>query len=229
MQCSRSFMSLVLIFVFTAAEAQELNQVTFSRSGALSYFSFMTDQGVLIRVSDEGRVLEWGNEVLSDRGNFYSPRLQPFMGKIDYYGQRDDSLFRGKIKSVGTCYFTYYDTFQVKSKIGKLKSLGNVYLDYFEDYEDKMLSGKLKQAGSLTLDYFRSYDDPSFRGKLRSVGSVPITYYSVFDDKINAGKLKSIGSAPYTWYSLYDRTDLRGALKSNNYRQIVSGITYILN
>jgi len=66
------------------------------------------------------------------------------------------------------------------------------------------------------------------RGKPKSIGSTPITYYTIFDDKVNAGKLKRIGSATFSWYSLGDRTDMRGALKSNNYRQVVSGITYIL-
>lgn len=207
---------------------QQLSQVTFKTGSALSYFSFQTDQGVLIRITDEGKILEWGTEVLSDRYNFYAPKLQPFMGRVEYYGQQDDSIFRGKVKSIGTCFITYYDTFQVKSKMGKLKSIGRIQLDYFEDYEDKMLRGKLKIAGALSIDYYRSYENESLRGKLKSIGSTPISYYTVFDDKVNAGKLKAIGAATFSWYSLGDRTDMRGALKSNNYRQIVSGITYIL-
>lgn len=211
------------------AHSQQLGQVTFSRNSQLSYFSFVTDQGVLIRVSDDGKILEWGTEVLSDHYNYYAPKLQPFMGRVEYYGPKDDSLFRGKIKSIGTCFITYYDTFQVKSKVGKLKALGRIQLDYFEDYEDKMLKGKIKTAGTLSIDYYRSYENENLRGKLKLIGSTPITYYTIFDDKINAGKLKTIGSATYSWYSIGDRTDMRGALKSNNYRQVVSGITYILN
>ena len=60
------------------------------------------------------------------------------------------------------------------------------------------------------------------------VGSVPISYYTVFDDKINAGKLKAVGGAKFSWYSISDQPNMRGALKSNNYRQNVSGVTYIL-
>ena len=208
--------------------SQQLGQVTFNQGSALSYFSFLTDQGVLIRVSDEGKILEWGTEVLSDRYDYYSPRLQPFMGRIDYYGPKDDSIFRGKVKSIGTCYFSYYDTFQVKTKIGKLRSVGNLYLDYFEDYEDKTLKGKLKSIGALTVDYYRSYENESIRGKLKAVGSVPITYYTVFDDKVNAGKVKMIGPAMYSWYSLGDNPSMKGGLKSGYYRQLVSGVTYIL-
>lgn len=208
--------------------SQQLSQVTFNRGATLSYFSFSTNQGVLIRLSDEGKILEWGMEILSDRGNFYAQKLQPFMGRVEYYGAKDDSIFRGKVKSIGACYITYYDTFQVKSKVGKIKSIGNAQLDYFEDYEDKTLKGKLKTAGVLSLDYYRSYENESLRGKLKSVGSTPITYYTVFDDKLNAGKLKTVGNATFTWYSLGDRPDMKGALKSNNYRQVVSGITYIV-
>jgi len=220
---------LLVVIASGIIHSQQLGQVTFAQGSNLSYFSFVTDQGVLIRVSDEGKILEWGTEVMSDRYNYFAPRLQPFMGRVDYYGAQDDSVFRGKIKSIGTAYVTYYDTFQVKSKIGKLRSIGNQYFDYFEYYEDKTLQGKIKSVGGLSIDYYRSYENESIRGKLKLVGSVPITYYTVYDDKVNAGKLRAIGSVKYSWYSLADRPDMRGALKSNNYRQVVSGITYILN
>jgi len=220
---------LFTILIFNPTNAQQLSQVTFNNGSTLSYFSFSTEQGVLIRVSDEGKILEWGTEVMSDRYNFYDRKLQPFMGRVDYYGPQDDSVFRGKVKSIGTCFFTYYDTFQVKSKIGKLRSIGNQLLDYFEDYEDKMLKGKIKSFGALTLDYYRSYENESLRGKLKTVGSVSITYYSVFDDRFNAGKLKTVGPVNYVWYSVGDRPEMRGALKTNNYRQVISGVTYILN
>lgn len=226
----KQVVSLVLVLAITTCiRSQELSQVTFSQGSHLAYFSFVTDQGVLIRISDEGKILEWGTEVMSDRYNYFAPRLQPFMGRIEYYGPQDDSIFRGKVKSIGTAYITYFDTFQVKSKIGKLRSIGNQYFDYYEPYEDNFLSGKIKSIGELNVDYYRSYDDESLRGKLKTVGSVRISYYTVFDDRFNAGKLKSIGSANYSWYSLSDPIGSRGALKSNNIRQLVSGVTYILN
>ena len=128
-----SLATLFLLFFPAAVFAQQLGQVTFSRSSsALSYFSFVTDQGVLIRVSPEGKILEWGTEVLSDRGNYFAPKLQPFMGKVDYYGAADDSVFQGKVKSIGTCFITYYDSFQVKTKAGKVKMLGNQMLERTE-------------------------------------------------------------------------------------------------
>lgn len=226
----RNTITIFLLFFFVNSQGQQLGQVTFNGGGvSLAYFSFVTDQGVLIRVSAEGKILEWGTEALADHYDFYDRKLQPFMGRVEYYGPKDDSVFRGKVKSVGTCFFTYYDAYQVKTKVGKLRTIGNQYLDYFEEYEDKTLQGKIKTAGALTIDYYRSYENESYRGKLKTVGFLPITYYSVFDDKINAGKLKSVGSTQYQWYSLGDRTDMRGALKGNKYRQVISGITFILN
>lgn len=226
----RSTFTILVLLLFGDCQSQQLGQVTFNGGGSsLAYFSFVTDQGVLIRVSAEGKILEWGTEVLADHYDFYDRKLQPFMGRVEYFGPKDDSIFRGKVKSIGTCFFTYYDAYQVKSKAGKLRTIGSQYLDYFEEYEDKMLQGKIKTAGALTIDYFRSYENESYRGKLKTVGSLPVTYYSAFDDKINAGKLKSVGSVQYQWYSLGDRTDMRGGLKGNKYRQVISGITFILN
>jgi hypothetical protein len=220
---------LSLVIISGSVYSQQLSQVTFNQGAQLAYFSIVTEQGVLIRISDKGKILEWGTEVMSDRYNYFAPKLQPFMGRVEYYGPRDDSVFSGKVKSIGTSFITYYDTFQVKAKVGKLRSIGNQYFDYFESYEDKNLGGKLKSIGSLVIDYYRSYENESLRGKLKQVGSVPISYYTVFDDRFNVGKIRSVGSTQYSWYSLSDPVGMRGGLKTNNYRQIVSGITYILN
>jgi hypothetical protein len=224
-------MKKLLVFLFTpilvfVSYGQKLGGIKFDNGANLSYFSFVTEQGAVIRVSTNGNILEWGSEVLSERGNYYSPKLQPFNVRIENYDVQSDSAFRGKPKSIGTCYITYYGAYEEEAKRGKLKTLGGLQLDYYSKYDEKSLQGKLKTAGSLLLDYYRQYDNEAFRGKLKSVGSVPIVYYSAFDDKYNAGKLKSIGAVSYTWYSEIDRS--KGSLKSNNYRQQISGITYVL-
>ena len=223
----KSFLAIlfVLLFGFTA-NAQKLSAVNFSNGSKLTFFSFLTDQGAVIRVSEDGKILEWGTEVLSERGNYYAPKLQPFNIRTEDYDARSDSAYRNKIKSIGASYITYYGSTEEEAKRGKIKTLGSLQFDYYSRYDDKSLQGKLKMAGNLLLDYFRQYENESFRGKLKSVGSVQIAYYSPFDDRYNAGKLKSIGAASYTWYSEFDRA--RGALKSNNYRQVISGISYNL-
>jgi len=220
------FILLSFLLVATSTYTQQLSQVSFQHGATLTYFSVLTEQGVLIRVSVDGKVLEWGTEVKSDRYDYYAPKLQPFMARVEYYDAGSDSAFKNKVKSIGTCFITYYNSYEEEAKRGKLKSLGTLQFDYYSGYDEKSLQGKLKFVGDLLLEYYRPYENEAYRGKLKSIGSVSITYHSVFDDKYNAGKLKSIGSVSYIWYSQYDRA--KGALKSNNYRQLISGITYIL-
>lgn len=222
------FVPLFILVFSTCVYGQRLGQVSFLNGANLSYFSIQNDQGVLIRVSEDGKLLEWGSEVLSDRGNYYAPKLQPFMGRVDYYSAESDSVFRGKVKSIGISPVTYYSAYDEATKRGKLKSFGSLQFDYFSTYDDKSLQGKMKLFGTLLLDYYRSFENESLKGKIKSIGNLPITYYTVFDDKINAGKLKSIGSAPIAWYSMSDPVYMRGALKSNNYRLNIGGMTFIL-
>ena len=220
--------TVCILFLVLFSYSQELNQVTFSNGANLAYYSFLVDNNVLIRVSEDGKILEWGEEVLSDRlYNYYAPKLQPYMGRVEYYGPESDSIFRGKLKSIGTAYITYYNSYEPAEKAGRLKTIGPLTMDYYSNYEDKMLRGKLKMIGDLSLDHYSSIENESYRGKLRSIGNTQITYYSVFDDKAIAGKVKSIGGTSILWYGTFDHPELKGALKSN-YRQIVGSITYIL-
>lgn len=223
----RTLFSILFFLCLTAlAHAQELHQVSFLRGDNLSYFTVRTEQDVLIRIAADGKVLEWGIEVQADWGNYYAPRLQPFMGRVEYYGPESDSAYRGKVKSIGTCFATYYTSYEEEGRRGKLRSLGTLNFDYYSTYDEKSLKGNLKQLGSFSLEYYRSYENEAYRGKLKAIGNMPITYYSAFDDKYNAGKLKSVGPANYVWYSQYDQA--RGGLKTNNYRQAVGGLTIVL-
>ncbi|HEY1869401.1 MAG TPA: hypothetical protein VGG71_00015, partial [Chitinophagaceae bacterium] len=61
------FTAIAFLFSTVWIHAQQLSQVTFSNSSSLSYFSFLVDQTVLIRITPEGKVLEWGMEILSQR------------------------------------------------------------------------------------------------------------------------------------------------------------------
>ena len=221
------FCSFLLLSYFTYS--QELSQVTFASGVNLTSFAFMTDQDVLIRVSNDGKIMEWGIEVQSLRSNnYYAPRLQPFMGRIDYYGPEADSINRGKVRSIGTCSITYYGTYETVEKIGKLKSIGIISLDYYSNYDNAILKGKIRFAGNLMLEYYSSFDDEGFRGKLKSIGSTAITYYSSFDDKLIRGKIKSIGGTSYQWYTSIDRIGYGGGLKTGSFRQSIGGVTYIL-
>ena len=177
------FFILYIFFLASAVRGQQLSQVTFSSGSNFDYFSFSTDQGVLIRISPEGKILEWGTELLSDRYNYYAPKLQPFMGRGEYYDQLSDTAFKGKIKNIGTCTITYYGSLESDGKPGKIRSIGTSLFDYYNNFDDKLFREKIKFAGNLLIDYYNSFADEIFRGKLKAIGNTAITYYSSFDDK----------------------------------------------
>jgi hypothetical protein len=171
---------LLLSFLFVAAGtySQELTHVTFSGGATLSSFSFRTDQEIIIRISDEGKVLEWGTDPGPGRYYYDPRRLQPYLGRVEYFGAEYDSVLVGKVKSIGTCTFTYYGKYETATKMGKLKTIGRVALDYYDNYEDASFKGKLKFAGTVLFSYYSSFENEAFRGKLRSVNNSSITYYS---------------------------------------------------
>src|SRR5687767_4467746 len=79
------------------AFTQQLHQVAFSNGESFKSFSFLTDQGIIIRISDDGKLLQWGTE-MDNRKLYYTPgKLDEYMGRVDYYGTEADSIFRGKV------------------------------------------------------------------------------------------------------------------------------------
>lgn len=219
---------LLALALVTATRAQSLDQVTFSGGAELTYYSFLTDQGVLIRVSENGEILEWGTEAKSRFGDYYAPKLQPFAGGVIYYGAESDSVSRGKVKMIGSCTISYYGPYDYETHKGKIKTIGTLILDYHAPFELKELRGRMKSIGAARLEYFSQFENESYRNKLKAIGSTAITYYSVFDDRYNAGKIKSIGPNNYAWYSNLDRRSNMGGLKTGYNRQRINGVTYIL-
>jgi hypothetical protein len=211
------------------SNAQQLGQVSFSGGANLTSFALIGTDGVLIRISVDGKILEWGYEIQSERNaNYYAPRLQPYMGRVDYFGPETDSVFRGKVKSIGSLFITYYNQYEIEAKIGKLKSVGNISLDYYSNYDDATFKGKLKIIGNSIIGYYSSFEDEGYKGKLKTVGNSAISYFSSFDDKLIRGKIKNIGGVNFQWFTSLDRVGYGSGLKSGNYRQNINGITYIL-
>lgn len=224
-------LTLILFCFFSAAQlfSQELAQIKFESGSNFSGFSLITDGNLLIRFSTTGNIIDWGTEEQSFRNpSYFSPKLLPYSGRVDYYGKEADSAFIGKIKSIGSCQFSYFGTFEDKSKRGRLKSAGRLIFDYYSDFDLKELQGKIKMMGSQLLTYFPSYSDMAYGGKLKSVGNTSVSYYSSFDDKAIKGKIKSIGGIQYAWYTSYDVNYGPGSLKNAQYRQLIAGITYIV-
>ncbi len=225
----KNYLIVALSLLFISGYSQQLRQVTFSRGSGFSWFTILTNQNFLIRISDDGKVLVWGTEQQSlYNKNYFAQNLLPYLGRVDYYGQGSDSAFRGKVKSIGTCYFTYYPSYEYPEKIGKIKSAGNLSFDYYARFEDGLIAGRIKSIGSNAITYFTSFDNEAFKGKLKMVGKTSIVYYSSLDDTLIKGKVKSIDSYLYTWYTSFDRKEFNGALKSGSQRQFINSITYIL-
>mgnify|MGYP003596976193 CR=1 FL=1 len=214
---------------FYSASSQELAQVSFSNGSAFTCFSLLTDREVLIRISPEGRILEWGIEVQSMySGNIYAKQLQPFLGRVEYYGPEADSVSRGKLRSIGSSVITYYQGFESPELVGKIRTIGKLIFDYYGRYDQKMVQGKIRFIGNAAIEYYQGFDDPQLQGNLKTVGSTGIRYYSSFDDKAIRGKIKSIGNIQYSWYTSLDRPGYGGNLKSGPLRQNTGGVVYII-
>lgn len=224
----RLLMPLALFFIYSTGYSQTLKFVTFSSGAEFSSLSFITSQKIIIKISQDGKVLEWGNEM--EPGRFYSEpgKLQPYMGRVEYYEKQFDSMLNGKVKNIGITSITYYGSTEKSAQVGKVKSIGNVLFTYYLDQENESVRGKLKTAGIKDFNYYYSYENEAYRGKLKSIGNNQVTYYSTFDDKSIKGKLKSIGPAYFTWYTSLDRQGYQGSLKSGRQYQMIEGVTYII-
>jgi hypothetical protein len=223
----KNYLVILLSLLFFTGYSQQLSQVTFSGGSGLSWFSLSTFQNILIRISPEGQIIEYGTEepALYNR-NYFAPKLRPYIGRVDYYSTESDSAFRGKIKSIGACFITYYPSSDYPEKIGKIKSAGSLHFEYYRSSDDVLIAGKIKNIGMDDIAYYTSFDNEALKGKLKLAGRTLITYYSSFEDRSIKGKLKSIGSYPYIWYNSFDRYP--GGLKSGAQRQVINGVTYIV-
>jgi hypothetical protein len=223
------FFIITGLMLVSAAKAQQLSQVNFSNATTLSYFTFIIDGNLHIRISDDGRILEWGTEQQSIRNsNYYSPQLQPYPGRLAYYGKEADSVSVGKVKTIGSAEISYYGKGELPFRIGKIRSINSQLFDYFNTADNKALTGKIKNMSILSLDFYPSYENVGFAGKLKSVGGTAITYYSSFDDKLIKGKIKAIGSNSYNWYTSFDLPGYGGGLKSGLLRLSVNGVLYVI-
>lgn len=222
--------ALIIVFSFSFLNnyAQRLSQVTFSQASDFAWFSILTNQNILIRISADGKILEYGTEEASlYNRNYFSPKLLPYSGAIIYYQHEPDSMLNGKIKNIGTCYFTYYGSQDYPERIGKLKSAGSLSFDFYRKFDDALSAGKIKSIGTNSITYYGSFDNEALRGKLKSVGNTSIQYYSSFDNISLKGKLKSIGAYHYDWNTTSDGREFVSYLKTGNQRQLINGITYI--
>ena len=224
----RNCFIIALLFLFFRGNAQQLSQVNFTQASDCSWFSLLTNQNIQIRIAEDGKILESGTEEASlYNRNYFAPKLLPFAGVITYYQHEPDSTLNGKVKNIGTCYFTYYSANDYPERAGKLKSAGSLSFDYYRKYEDALLAGRIKSIGTDAIAYYGSFDNEALKSKLKSVGNTSITYYSSFDNPSLKGKLKSIGAYNYQWATTFSGSQLVSYLKTGNQRQLINGVTYI--
>lgn len=225
---TKTILTIVVLFLGATSYSQQLSQVTFSYDGQLMYFTLKNDQGVLMRISPEGGLLEFGSEEVSLRNsNYYNPKLLPYPGRVEIYSHQPDSTINGKIKSIGMSSLRWYAQYEPTMKAGKLQAVGRVSIDYYDNFADKSLQGKIKNINNQPVEYYPFLGtDDAYKGKLKTVANTAITYYSSFDDRQLRGKLKSIGPVNFQWYTSFDLN--RSGLKSGNYRNTVNGVTYVM-
>lgn len=215
-------------FIITLACGQNITQVSLSNTSTTTNFYFLLDGNTLVNISQDGNIIEWGTAMQQGRMAYYPGKLEPFIGKVEYYGSTSNDAFRGKPKYIGSAAITYYASYENENFTGKVKSIGSVALDYYAPFDNDAFKGKLKTAGTVAIGYYASYENESLRSKLKSIGGTGISYYSSYDDKAFKGKLKAIGSFSYTYFSSFEQKEYRGGMKTGNYMQLVNGINYIL-
>ncbi len=88
-----------------------------------------------------------------------------YQGVVNYYDDKADSVFKGKIKNIGTCYFTYYPSSDYPDKAGKIKSAGNLFFDYNRNFEDPLTGEKIKKKtlAYTAITYYNSFDDEAVK------------------------------------------------------------------
>ncbi|MEO8710547.1 MAG: hypothetical protein ABI405_00420 [Parafilimonas sp.] len=224
----KNYLTAAFLFLFFRGYSQQLSQVSFTQASVFSWFSLLTNQNILIRISDGGKILEAGTEESSNHyRNYFAPKLLPYAGVINYYEHQHDSTLNGKIKNIGTCYFTYYAASDFPERIGKLKSAGSLSFDYYAKNEDALIGGRIKTIGTTAITYYTSFENEALKGKLSAVGNISIVYYTSFDNQFLKGKLKSIGPYNYKWITRFSGDQFVSYLKTGNQRQLINGITYI--
>jgi hypothetical protein len=214
-------------FLFSVSNAQRLSKITLA-NGNSDIMSFLTDDAVFINVGMDGKVIDWGVESTSMYNN-YPGKLDPYMGRIEYYASTDNEDVRGKVKYIGLTSITYFTAGENEFFKGKVKSIGTIYFDYYDKFNDEAVKGKIKNAGTYTLSFYSSFDNEAFKGKLKNVGPSALTYYASFEDKAYKGKIKSIDNQKFTYYSSFDRREFQGSMKGGGQREyIINGIKYYL-
>ena len=218
---------LALMLINSSAFAQRVHKMILADKGASIVTGFLLNESVVVYVGQDGSISEWGIDRYADRAGDQIPRkLETYGGRVEYYTDKDNESFRGKIKYIGNTMITYFASFDDKDKAGRIKTIGTIPFNYFTTYDDPSSKGKLRMVGKTAYNYYTNFDNDGFKNKIKSVGSVGFTYFATTDDKALVGKVKSVNNKPFTYYTSQDQPNLRGVLKTGNLTQVINGVTF---
>ena len=224
---AKLYLILIFTFLLAPAFAQNLAQITIDNRGKQDILTFLVDESVVINITKDGKIIDWGTEYTSPQTGVY-PKLEKYMGREEYYPSTDNEAYRGKVKYIGRTLFIYYTSDDNEALKGKVKMIGTNLLDYYTEYDDAAFKGYLRNAGPVSFTYYGSYNDEFYKGKIKSIGSTMLSYYGAIDDKAYRGKVKSIDRNLFTYYSSFDRREFSGSMKTGSPMISSGSIKYII-
>src|SRR4029079_6789867 len=119
---TKLYIAILLTMSFHLAFAQRLAKITIDNRGNSDIISFLVDETVIVNLSKDGKIIDWGIENNTARANIYPGRLDKYMGKEEYFPTTDNEAYAGKIKYIGRTAITYYTSSDGESLKGKVKT-----------------------------------------------------------------------------------------------------------
>ena len=147
------YLVMVSTFLLTHGFAQKLAQIAIDNRSNSAMISFLVDETVLVNMSKDGNIIDWGIEYNTVRNGMYPGRLLKYMGREEYYSSSDNEAYRGKVKYIGRTLITYYSSYENEEFRGRVKTIGPNFLDYYASYENNAFKGNLKNAGAISFTY----------------------------------------------------------------------------
>ena len=115
------FLFIASVVLSAPLFAQSIYKITITNTGQVEAIAFEVEPSIILNISPEGNIVNWGYDVFKDRGGEnYTGQYQPYVGRVEYYGPNDDEAIRGKIKSIGRTQITWYMSYENDAFIGKI-------------------------------------------------------------------------------------------------------------
>ena len=107
------FYLIVLTLLVENGFSQKLNKVTISNNGKNVVITMLLDQNVVLNISQDGTIVDWGVDKYVDRrADYYERSLEKFEGRVENYKDNDNEAYKGKIKFIGGVQIKYFDSYE---------------------------------------------------------------------------------------------------------------------